>query len=59
MRVFICKCGVFFPLRLDTSVHLEVLVKQGFGKCYDSQCIVDKKAFLNCKSGINGAFDSV
>lgn len=56
MRVFI---SVEVFVRLDRSVHLEVLAKQGLEKCYDSQCIVEKGAISNCKSGINGAFYSV
>lgn len=32
--------------------------KTGFGKCYDSQCNVEKNISI-CKSGINGTFYSV
>lgn len=46
----------FVVVRLDRSVHLESVGKTGFGKCYDSQCVVEKGAFLIVNLGQMGHF---
>lgn len=43
MRVFI---SVEFFCKIGQISALDSVGKTGFGKCYDSQCVVGKKAFL-------------
>lgn len=55
MRVFI---NVGFFVKLDRSMHLEVLAKQGLENAM-TRSVLLKKRISYCKSGINGAFYSV
>lgn len=58
MRVFI---RVEFVVRLDRSVHLEVLGEQGLENAMTRNVLLveKKKSVSNCKSGTNGTFYSV
>lgn len=53
-----CGGGGDFFVRLDRSVHLEVLAKQGLENAM-TRSVLLMKSISNCKSGTNGAFDSV